>query len=62
MTWKDKDPTAVINIIRRALGGPEKLTTEYADEAWGKAWDEAMREVNERTPAGMTSKHDRREP
>jgi hypothetical protein len=37
-SWKDHDPTAVINIMRRALGGPEKYATEYAAEVWKDAW------------------------
>jgi hypothetical protein len=38
-SWKDRDPTTVINIMRRALGGPEKYATEYAEEAWKGPWD-----------------------
>jgi hypothetical protein len=37
-SWKDRDPTPVINIMRRALGGPEKFATEYAEEAWKDVW------------------------
>jgi len=53
-SWKDQDLTAVRNMLRQALGGPEKYATEYAAEAWKDVWkDNRLDEDRKEREAAM---------